>query len=151
MNNKDDGETSLVPSRPAAICGAGAAFLATRGLRDLLQPESAGAWCQRAYELWQQGRSNWKEAVATCPRGLEVNPNHAGLQLLMGFVYNIGGGGVAKDNVEAVRWYRKAAEQGNARAQIHLWWIYEHGADGVAKDDAEAAQWYKKAADQGEW
>ena len=59
------------------------------------------------------------------------------------------GRGVAKDDAEAARWYRKAADQGNAGAQINLGLMYEHGR-GVAKDDAEAVRWYRKAADQGD-
>ncbi|HEV7668865.1 MAG TPA: tetratricopeptide repeat protein [Thermoanaerobaculia bacterium] len=51
---------------------------------------------------------------------------------------------------EAVRWYRKAAEQGLRNAQTSLGFFYLNGEGGVAKDEAEAARWYRKAADQGE-
>src|ERR1044071_1679725 len=57
------------------------------------------------------------------------------------------GTGVAKDQVEAVNWYRKAAEQNLAAAQYNLGVSYAHG-EGVAKDPAEAAKWYRKAAEQ---
>src|SRR3974390_480701 len=46
------------------------------------------------------------------------------------------------------RWYRKAADQGNAIAQFKLGWMYDTG-QGVAQDDAAALSWYRKAADQG--
>ena len=64
--------------------------------------------------------------------------------------YNLGcryanGNGVAKDYVEAVKWYRKAAEQGNADAQYNLGTCYDYGT-GVAKDEVEAVKWYRKAA-----
>jgi len=52
------------------------------------------------------------------------------------------------DYVEAMRWLRKAADQGNADAQYDIGWIYEHGR-GVAQDDAEAVRWYRKAARPG--
>lgn len=55
---------------------------------------------------------------------------------------------VAKDPIEAVKWYRKAAEQGFAPAQWGLGYKYDMG-EGVAKDLTEATQWYRKAADQG--
>ena len=43
--------------------------------------------------------------------------------------------------MEAVRWYRKAAEQGHAEAQYNLGSCYDNG-DGVAKDEIEAyAYW----------
>ena len=53
-----------------------------------------------------------------------------------------------RTDAEAMRWYRKAADQGNAIAQYNLGWMYENGR-GVVQDDAEAMQWYRKAADQG--
>ena len=49
---------------------------------------------------------------------------------------------------EAVRWYRKAAEQGFALAQSNLGNAYRKG-EGVAKDPFEAVRWYRKAAEQG--
>lgn len=56
--------------------------------------------------------------------------------------------GVAKDLKEAVKWYRRAAEQGIALAQSNLGLIYENGVGGV-KDSKEAVKWYRKAAEQG--
>jgi TPR repeat protein len=50
--------------------------------------------------------------------------------------------------VEAVKWYRLAAEQGDAGAQLSLGVMYDNG-EGVAKDDAEAVKWYRLAAEQG--
>src|SRR5512146_2349074 len=53
-----------------------------------------------------------------------------------------------KDYDSAVRWMRKAAEQGDADSQTCLGECYELGR-GVAQDYAEALRWYRKAADQG--
>ena len=58
------------------------------------------------------------------------------------------GEGVPKDDAEAVKWYRKAAEQGYAVAQTNLGAMYAHG-QGVSKDYAEALKWYRKAAEYG--
>lgn len=58
------------------------------------------------------------------------------------------GRGVPQDDKEAVKWFRKAAEQGFATAQSNLGWMYEKGR-GVPQDDKEAIKWYRKAADQG--
>jgi S1-C subfamily serine protease len=62
---------------------------------------------------------------------------------------------VPKDAAEASRWYReairgyrRAADQGDADAQVNLAWVYYFG-EGVPKDVAEAARWFRKAADQG--
>ena len=57
--------------------------------------------------------------------------------------------GVGLDDIEAVRWFRKAAEQGLADAQFLLGWAYYHG-QGVPQDFAEAARWFRRAADQGD-
>ncbi|MEX4218568.1 sel1 repeat family protein, partial [Haemophilus influenzae] len=51
--------------------------------------------------------------------------------------------------VEAVKWYRKAAEQGYADAQLNLGNMYAKGL-GVKQDDVEAVKWYRKAAEQGD-
>jgi len=47
-----------------------------------------------------------------------------------------------------VQWYRKAAEQGFAKAQYNLGVKYANG-QGVKRDHAEAVRWYRKAAEQG--
>ena len=60
-----------------------------------------------------------------------------------------GKNGVSKDYAEAVKWYRKAAEQGYAYAQYSLGYCYECGK-GVSVDYAEAVKWYRKAAEQGD-
>ena len=62
--------------------------------------------------------------------------------------YALAEAGVAKDGAEAVKWYRKAAEQGDAAGQYNLGTCYLNG-NGVAKDGAEAVKWYRKAAEQG--
>ncbi|WP_032501022.1 tetratricopeptide repeat protein, partial [Vibrio tasmaniensis] len=58
------------------------------------------------------------------------------------------GRGVSQDYEEAVSWYRKAAEQGYARAQTNLGWMYDEGR-GVSQDYEESVSWYRKAAEQG--
>ena len=68
--------------------------------------------------------------------------------------YNLGamydkGIGVKKDFSEAVKWYRKAADQGHSSAQNNLGVCYNNG-EGVSQDYAEAIRWYQKAAEQGD-
>jgi TPR repeat protein len=55
--------------------------------------------------------------------------------------------GAKKDSVQAVHWYRKAAEQGFAGAQHNLGCMYGN-AIGVQQNDREAARWWQMAADQ---
>jgi len=52
------------------------------------------------------------------------------------------GSGVKQDYAEAAKWYRKAAERGDARAQYNLGFMYLNGT-GVPQDYAEAEKWYK--------
>jgi TPR repeat protein len=67
--------------------------------------------------------------------------------------YNLGvcyynGEGVEKDYAEAVKWFRKSAEQGHAVAQYCLGVSYDKG-EGVPQDYAEAVKWFRKSAEQG--
>ena len=47
------------------------------------------------------------------------------------------GRGVPKDEAEAVKWYRKAADQGDAKAQVELGECYMCGF-GIERDLTEA-------------
>lgn len=57
---------------------------------------------------------------------------------------------VGEDLAEAARWYRKAADRGDAGAQSILGYAYIRG-EGVEKNLTEAARWLRKAAKQGEY
>jgi len=59
------------------------------------------------------------------------------------------GEGVAQDDTEALEWFRKAAEQGDAGAQFNLGMMYAEG-EGIEQDNAEAVKWLRKAAEQGD-
>ena len=59
------------------------------------------------------------------------------------------GTGVAKNDAEAVKWYRLAAGQGSAIAQYNLGNMYNKGR-GVVQDYAEAVKWFRLAAAQGD-
>lgn len=69
-------------------------------------------------------------------------------QKLLALMYKTGMGPFQKDAKQAVFWYRKAAEQGDAEAQVTLGECYDEGF-GVEKDESKAAEWYYKAACQG--
>jgi uncharacterized protein len=56
--------------------------------------------------------------------------------------------GVPQDYVEAVKWYRKAADQGNARAQFDLGIMHAEGR-GVPQDYVSAHMWFTLSAAQG--
>ena len=46
-----------------------------------------------------------------------------------------------EDDAEAVRWYRLAAEQGDAGGQAQLGFMYAKGA-GIPQDDVQAHTWF---------
>ena len=65
--------------------------------------------------------------------------------------------GVPQDVEEAIRWFRRAAEQGDAAAQallgdgsaqFNIGLMYAFGR-GVQQDHYEAVRWYRRAAEQG--
>jgi TPR repeat protein len=58
------------------------------------------------------------------------------------------GVGVKEDWAEAVRWYRKSAEQGYAEGQFSLGRAYQFGI-AVPQSRQEAIRWFDKAGDQG--
>src|SRR5262249_19851201 len=66
----------------------------------------------------------------------------------LGVLYSKGEG-VPQDEAEALKWFRLAAAQGHARAQLNLGLLYATG-EGVPQDDAEALRWFHLAAAQGE-
>jgi TPR repeat protein len=63
-------------------------------------------------------------------------------------VYESGGRGVPRDEVEAARWFHRAAEQGSADAQNNLGAMYSEGR-GTLQDFGEAVRWWRSAAEQG--
>ena len=69
-------------------------------------------------------------------------------QRIVGILYQFARVGLAQDEEEANRWYRLAADQGDAEAMQFLGTNYMLGL-GVARDDAEAAEWFRKAGERG--
>lgn len=85
----------------------------------------------------------------------EANKGDAFAQWVLGTKY-YSGNGVMKDNVEAVKWMLKAAEQGYDQAQYKLGLDYYMKGLEAKKDDLSpdsnfkaAMNWFHKAADQG--
>ena len=75
----------------------------------------------------------------------------AAAQFIFGSMYrnrDKRGASVPHDDAEAVRWYRKAADQGYPPAQYALGKMSRDG-EGMTRDDTQAAAWYEKAAVQG--
>jgi hypothetical protein len=58
------------------------------------------------------------------------------------------GWGQPQDYVEALSWFYKAADHGNADAQENIGYLFQHGI-GVQTDYRKAMSWFYKAAGQG--
>lgn len=112
-------------------------------------PAMAGAGLEEADALIQKGE--FAAALeALLPFAFQ---GIADAQYKVGVIYDYsqqaGSTGVPENPFEAVKWYRKAAEQGHARAQRNLAACYDAGR-GVQADPVEAARWYRAAALQGD-
>ena len=102
-------------------------------------------------------RSGLRSTRAAAPKGVAVpgrfqeykagaEQGDAEAQFDLGWCYD-NGQGVAKDFVEAGKWYRQAAAQNFAPAQFNLGYCYANG-QGMRKDKEEAVKWYRQAAEQ---
>lgn len=69
--------------------------------------------------------------------------------LHLGLAFMDGGLGLDRNEKEAFRWYRKAAEAGDAEAERFVGKCYEK-AMGVEQDLTVAASWYRKSAEHGD-
>jgi hypothetical protein len=117
----------------------------------LCAPVLAGAGLEEADALIQKGEFG-AALEALLPFAFAFQ-GIADAQYKVGVIYDYsqqaGARGVPENPFEAAKWYRKAAEQGHARAQRNLAACYDAGR-GVQADPVEAARWYRAAALQGD-
>ena len=71
-----------------------------------------------------------------------------GAQVALAGLFYRSGPGTRQNAVQAAHWYRRAAESGDAVAQLNLAELYDFGR-GVARDPARAMFWLSLAAAQG--
>lgn len=79
---------------------------------------------------------------------LKAKSGEAEAQNALGEAY-YDGKGVTENLTEAVKWFTKAAEQENAKAQYNLGICYYYGNGVQYRDRGEAVKWYTRAAEQG--
>ena len=92
--------------------------------------------------------ANPPASVTTLERIRAAERGDADAQFEIGKAFNAGVG-VKRDDAEAARWYRRAAEQGHAFAQYGLGIACVMGRDGTEQSWHEAARWWRLSADQG--
>jgi hypothetical protein len=102
--------------------------------------DEEGSWGYRALVAHRyQEAARWFRDAAI------YQPQNAGYWYDLGIAYQ------GMDNQPAaVAAFRRAADQGEAKAQYYLGVLYESGGQGLPKDTAQALYWYGKAALQGE-
>ena len=120
--------------------GMGMAKIKFENLSDNLRKRYTAFSPSDNHDLSETAIKDFNEIKVYAERGDAESQDFVGL-----CYYN--GDGVVRDRVEAVKWYRKAAEQNYAMAQYNLGKCYGDGT-GVAKDEVEEVKWYRKAADQ---
>ena len=120
------------------------AYAKKRNWRDFTK------WASLRDQLLKDYKSEWQEKYAAeFQREQALANQNVPFHMTMVGVLYWNGVGVKTDLGAALKWFRKAAEAGDARGQANLGLMYENG-NGVAKDYAEAVKWYRKAAEQEE-
>jgi len=79
---------------------------------------------------------------------LAADQGNAKAQTVVAGIYASGNKGLPKSYTEALKWYKRSANQGLAAAQLSIGEMYQYGR-GVPKNGAEAVKWYRLAASQG--
>jgi hypothetical protein len=77
-----------------------------------------------------------------------ANNGNPGAESEIGIRHYFGQGGMTQDYLQALPWFRKAADQGDAAGENGLGLLYV-GGEVVPKDCSLAVGWFSKAADQG--
>ena len=85
--------------------------------------------------------------ATTNPSTSEHRQQEASEAVKKGLMYGTGNG-VPKDEAEAVRWFRKAAEAGNSEGMYNLGIAYANGL-GVEMNMVEAVKWFRMGVDAG--
>jgi uncharacterized protein len=78
----------------------------------------------------------------------KANKGDAKAQSVLGTAYFHGQFGLNQDDAEALKWFRKAAEQNEPKGQYALGYCYRIG-QGLPQNASEAVVWYRKATAQG--
>jgi Caspase domain/Sel1 repeat len=108
-------------------------------------------YSKRGIVVKKQTEVESKKPIKETPKYVSISPESgdAETQFSLGHSYLYGGDGVPMNKAEALKWFRKAADQGHAGAQHNLGFMFFNGL-GTPKNKSEAMNWYRKAAYQGQ-
>lgn len=103
------------------------------------------------YALWFAAYENWSDEFEASKRAArpQTADNFDAKGLSVESMAKKGKEAYEAQNYNAaLRWFRRAADLGNADAMMGMSWIYGNGR-GVPQDDAEALRWLKISAEHG--
>ena len=140
------GATDHVPAQYHAALCAGDAKRSLDWLHSAASAGHAGAQETLGRACVEGREQNW--GCASHYFELAARAGRAPAMALYGWVLASQPGATAKDQAEALAWYKKGAAAGDLFAQNNLGEMYERGR-GTPKDDKQARQWYGKAAEAG--
>jgi hypothetical protein len=117
-----------------------------------MAPSSAQNLPAKAVDAFKKGeeafqRGDYMKAFRSLSQAADLG--HPLAQNQLGMMYQMGSG-APPDGAEALKWFRKAADQGLKTAAKNIGYLYEHGSIGVQKDVAQARYWYCSAAAAGQ-
>lgn len=104
------------------------------------------AWADKSDALVAYESGNYKEAARQFRPLAEEGDAEA--QYYLGYMYEKGQG-VAKDQTVMRKWYQRAADGGNAKAQYKVAVGYAFGLAGLPRSDEDAAKWLRQSAENG--
>jgi TPR repeat protein len=118
---------------------------AVRWLRDVVsyQPRSSESWYDLGIAYQQLGDK--EKSVNAYRKAADLGNAHA--QTLLGRLYAAGGGGLPKDNGQALYWYRKAAAQDDPDALNNVAWEYATSSNPAIRNPVAALEYARKAVD----
>lgn len=99
-------------------------------------------------DIYMNAKEHQDYALARKWLGVSAAQGERDALYQMGVMYERGLG-VDRDLNEAVRWFRLAADQRDAQAQLNLGILHDPRANGVAKNPEAAAQWFMLSANNG--
>jgi membrane associated rhomboid family serine protease len=118
---------------------------ALRWFRDAVayQPKMAAYWYDLGFTCQQLG--NQREAFADYRKAAELGDARA--QYYLGRLYEAGDRGLPKDTGQALYWYRKLEQQGDADSLNDVAWQYATSGDPAIRNPAAALECARKAVD----
>ncbi|MGP1521271.1 MAG: caspase family protein [Treponema sp.] len=85
---------------------------------------------------------DYKQAFEYAKIAADAHDNEG--EYIVGYCFELGFG-ITKNESEAFKWYKKAAENGNGNAMWKMGIFYHYGKGNINKDIKEAKKWYEKA------